>query len=184
MRRDVPDGDTTFKCAPPIRDRSNRERLWEALHAGTIDFVITDHSPCTPALKQLGSGDFTEAWGGIASVQLGLPSVWTAASKRGASLPTLSRWLSAGPARFAGLGDRKGRLAPGFDADLVVWDPDEEFDVHAAGLHQRHKISPYMGQRLRGAVKATWLRGVPVYRESVFEQPPTGRPLLHRMEPR
>lgn len=173
---DVPDGATYFKCAPPIRDDQNRERLWEGLLDGTIDFVVTDHSPCTPDLKD---GGFLSAWGGIASLSLGLPSVWTEASARGASLDRIARWLSAGPARFAGLSDRKGALAPGLHADLVVWDPDATFEVTKAELRFRHPISPYLGRTLRGVVRESWIRGERIY-DGHEVGPPRGRTLLHR----
>ncbi len=173
---DVPDGATQYKCAPPIRDELNRERLWGGLLDGTIDFVVTDHSPCTPTLKE---GGFMEAWGGVASLSLGLPSVWTEASKRGATLPQIARWLSAGPARFAGVADRKGALQKGMHADLVVWDPDASFEVTRAELRFRHKISPYLGRTLRGVVRESFLRGQRVY-DGRDVAAPVGRPLLHR----
>ncbi len=173
---DVPDGATEYKCAPPIRDALNRERLWEGLLAGTIDFVVTDHSPCTPTLKE---GGFMEAWGGVASLSLGLPSVWTEAAKRGATLTQMTSWLSAGPARFAGLSDRKGALEAGRHADFVVWDPNASFEVTRAELRFRHPISPYLGRTLRGVVKETWLRGRRVYDGHEVGKA-AGRPLLHR----
>lgn len=173
---DVPNDATHYKCAPPIRDTQNREALWRGLLDGIIDFVVTDHSPCTPTLKE---GGFMEAWGGIASLSLGLPSVWTEASARGATLAQVGRWLSSGPARFAGLADRKGALEPGRAADLVVWDPDATFEVTAAELRFRHPISPYLGRTLNGVVHETWMRG-----ERIFDgrevAAPRGRTLLHR----
>jgi allantoinase len=177
---DIPAGATHFKCAPPIRGRENREGLWQALLEGVIDFVITDHSPCTPHLKLPERGDFHAAWGGIASLQLGLPAVWTEARRRGAELRQMTTWMSQRPADFAGLGQRKGRLAPGLDADLVVWDPEATFTVEAEQLLFRHKVSPYQGQRLAGRVKQTWLRGRCVYQEGVPPGAPTGQVLLHR----
>jgi allantoinase len=155
----IPDGATHFKCAPPIREHENREALWRALSDGTIDLVISDHSPCTPALKLPERGDFQQAWGGIASLQLGLRAVWTEARRRGHGLPELAAWMSDRPARLAGLAARKGRIAPGLDADLVVWDPDDEHVVDAAELRFRHKISPYVGRALAGRVHLTVLRG-------------------------
>jgi allantoinase len=178
----IPDGATHFKCAPPIRDRDNRERLWEGLFEGVIDFVVTDHSPCTPHLKVPERGDFREAWGGIASLELGLPAVWTEAARRGASVARMAAWMSAGPSRFAGQGRRKGRLAPGFDADVVVWDPDATFTVRAEALHFRHKISPYVGAALRGRVHRTFLRGQEVYDGERHPAGPIGRALLGRNE--
>ncbi len=176
----IPDGATLYKCAPPIRDHANREALWEGLFEGVIDFIITDHSPCTPALKLAESGDFHRAWGGIASLQLGLPAVWTEARRRGADLPQLAAWMSAGPASFAGLARRKGRIAPGFDADLVVWDPDASFVPERDQLFFRHKVSPYLGTPLTGRVHETILRGVPVFDGTGHPAGPVGRRVLGR----
>ncbi len=160
---EIPDGATAFKCAPPIRQRFHREALWDALQAGDLDLIATDHSPSPPELKCLATGDFSEAWGGIASLQLLLPAVWTQARARAVTLPTLSRWLSAAPAALAGLDGRKGRLAPGMDADLVVWDPEASFTVDPAALAHRHATTPYAGLRLDGVVRATWVRGACVF---------------------
>jgi allantoinase len=176
----IPDGATYFKCAPPIRDHRNREALWQALLQGVIDFVITDHSPCLPALKLPELGDFEAAWGGIASLQLGLPAVWTEARKRGADLAQLFRWMSSAPAQFAGLGLRKGRIAPGYDADLLVLGPDEAVTVQPEQLFFRHKVSPYLGQKLQGVVHSTLLRGRCVYDAGKHPGAPAGRHLLHR----
>jgi allantoinase len=176
----IPDGATEFKCAPPIRERENREALWRGLATGVIDFVVTDHSPCTPALKGRERGDFAAAWGGISSLQLGLPAVWTEARRRGHGLAELAAWMSARPARLAGLGRRKGRIAPGTDADLVVWDPEAEIAVDADSLHFRHKLSPYLGRRLLGRVETTVLRGHLVYDGDKHRAGPIGAPLLGR----
>jgi allantoinase len=151
-------GATQFKCAPPIRDAKNCERLWDALTSGEIGMIVSDHSPCTPDLKCRDSGDFAAAWGGIASLELGLPVVWTAARARGRGLPDVIRWMASAPADLVGL-TRKGRIAVGADADLVVFDPDAEFVVDASQLHQRNPVSPYAGRRLAGVVRQTWLRG-------------------------
>lgn len=175
---DVPDGDTRFKCAPPLRERENQERLWDGLRAGTISSIVSDHSPCPPALKLLGSGDFARAWGGIASLQLGLPLVWTAAQKRGFGLADLSRWMSQAPARLVGLHGSKGTLVPGNDADLVVWDPDTALTVRGDRLHHRHPVTPYDGQTLRGAVQATYLRGRLVFQNEDFPGAPQGELLV------
>ena len=180
----IPDGATLFKCAPPIRGRANREALWAGLFDGVIDFIITDHSPCTPALKLPDTGDFDHAWGGIASLQLGLPNVWTAARRRGASLTQLAGWLSTRPAAFAGLGHRKGRIAPGFDADLVVWDPDAAFVPAPGDLFSRHQVSPYLGAALTGRVRQTLVRGVSVFDGTGHPAGPVGRSLLKRGLPR
>ncbi|HEU5072610.1 MAG TPA: amidohydrolase family protein, partial [Polyangiaceae bacterium] len=155
----IPSGATHYKCAPPIREHENRELLWQGLLGGIIDFVITDHSPCLPALKLPELGDFHQAWGGIASLQLGLSAVWTEARQRGARLEELARWMSTGPALFAGLGQRKGRIAPGYDADFVVWDPHAICSVAADQLFFKHKVSPYLGRELAGRVTHTLLAG-------------------------
>ena len=157
----VPDGATQYKCCPPIRDRGNRDALWQALADGTIDIVVSDHSPCTPDLKRLAAGDFATAWGGIASLQLGLPLVWTQAHARGHGLADVVRWMAQRPAELAGL-RAKGRIAVGYDADLVAFAAEEEFVVDASTLHHRHPVTPYDGMPLRGVVRRTWLRGVPV----------------------
>lgn len=154
-------GQTEFKCCPPIRNVANRERLWAALESGVIDCVVSDHSPCPPELKDLGSGDFGTAWGGISSVQLGLPVVWTHARERGFSLADVARWMSAGPARLAGLAG-KGAIETRHDADLIAFAPDESFVVAPDRLLTRHRITPYAGQELAGVVRRTWLRGIPV----------------------
>jgi allantoinase len=154
----VPAGATQYKCCPPIREHANREVLWLGLDAGDIDIVVSDHSPCTPELKR---GDFAAAWGGIASLQLGLPVVWTEARSRGSSLSDIVRWMARGPADLVGLRN-KGRIAVGCDADLVVFAPDEPFVVDPARLAHRHPVTPYAGRTLTGVVHATWLRGRPV----------------------
>lgn len=178
----IPDRATVFKCAPPIRDHGNREGLWAALLDGAIDGIVSDHSPCPPALKALERGDFQAAWGGIASLQLGLPVVWTEARRRGARLEQLAAWMSDFPARLAGLAGRKGRLAPGYDADVVIWDPDASFTVHAAALLHRHPITPYAGATLQGRVHRTFVRGREVFDGRAFASPPQGQLLLHRRE--
>jgi allantoinase len=157
----IGDGHTELKCCPPIREAANREALWAALAAGDIDLVVSDHSPCTPDLKQRGGGDFGAAWGGIASVQLGLAAVWTGARDRGHVLADVVRWMAAAPADLVGL-THKGRIEVGADADLVRFAPDEEFTVDVARLHHRNPVSAYAGRRLAGVVRETWLRGVPV----------------------
>jgi allantoinase len=154
----VPDGATEFKCCPPIRNAVNREALWRGLQAGVIDCVVSDHSPCPPALKAFGSGDFGAAWGGIASLQVGLSAVWTVARRRGRTLDEVVRWMAAAPARLARL-PAKGSLAVGCDADLVAFDPDEAYVVEAARLLHRHPVTPYAGQTLTGRVRQVWLRG-------------------------
>ena len=176
----IPDGATLFKCAPPIRERHNREALWAGLLEGIIDFVITDHSPCTPQLKQLERGHFHDAWGGIASLQLGLSTLWTHAAPRGATLVDLARWMSTNPARFAGLSSKKGRVAGGDDADLVIWDPDRAYTLHEEQLFFRHRVSPYLGMRLKGKVHRTLLRGHEVFDGQGHPAGPIGQLLLGR----
>jgi len=171
---EIPDGATAFKCAPPIRDAENRDRLWEALRDRTIGGVVSDHSPCPPERKLLDEGDFLRAWGGIISLQLGLRVAWTEARRRGHSLEEVVRWMSEGPARLAGL-RTKGAIAEGLDADLVLFDPDRSAEVDPSTLHHRHPITPYAGRRLDGEVVATYLRGVQIYRDGVFDQEPRGR---------
>jgi allantoinase len=178
----IADGATEFKCAPPIREHDNREALWRGLLDGVIDFVVTDHSPCTPALKQRERGCFQDAWGGIASLQLGLSTLWTHARARGASLNDLARWTSTAPARFAGVSRRKGRIAEGYDADLVVWDPDARFVLQPEQLFFKHRISPYLGQELQGSVRRTFLRGVEIFdgESQIHPTGALGQPLIGR----
>ncbi len=168
---DVPDGATAFKCAPPLREAENRELLWAGLSSGVLDAVVSDHSPCAPHLKGLEAGDFTAAWGGIAGLQLGLPTTWSGARARGLDLPRISTWMSAAPARLAGL-TRKGRIAPGYDADLVIWDPEASFTVVPERLHHRHPVTPYAGEVLHGVVRETWLAGVRI----ALDGDPVGAP--------
>jgi allantoinase len=176
----IPDGATHFKCAPPIRAHANREALWRGLSAGEIGVVVSDHSPCTPALKLPERGDFHAAWGGIASLQLGLAAVWSEARRRGFGPGALAAWMSAAPARVAGLAHRKGRIAPGLDGDLVIWDPDQPRRVDAGDLQFRHKISPYVGATLHGQVRMTVLRGQIVYDGGGFPAGAVGAPLSGR----
>jgi len=171
---EIPDGAVAFKCAPPLRSRENRERLWEALREGVIDLVATDHSPCPPEMKKIEAGNFREAWGGISSLQVALPAVWTGARERGFTIADLARWMSAAPARLAGLEGRKGAIAPGYDADLAIWDPEASFEVDAERLHHRHKLTPYAGRTLYGAVRRTLLRGETIYDDGQFPGPPSG----------
>lgn len=170
----IPDGQTQYKCAPPIREHQNREALWNGLREGLIEMVVSDHSPCPPEMKKLGEGRFDLAWGGISSVELSLPATWTEARARGASLKTLSDWMCASPARLAGLSHRKGKLAAGYDADLTIWDPDASFRVDAQKLHHRHRITPYHGRELFGAVEMTFLRGTLIYDRNGFQSKPNG----------
>jgi len=175
---EIPDRATEFKCAPPIRERENREQLWAALADGTIDIVASDHSPCPPAMKLREHGDFMQAWGGIASLQISLPAVWTEARSRGYPLTQVIRWMCEAPARLAGLQRRKGAIAVGCDADLVIFNPDGKFRVEPERLHHRHKITPYAGRELAGIVEATFVRGQKVFERGEFSFAPAGRVLL------
>ena len=172
---EIPDGATQYKCCPPIREATNRELLWNGLREGVIDMVVTDHSPSTPDLKALDTGDFGVAWGGISSLQLGLSAVWTEAGSRGFTLADVARWMSEAPARHAGL-SRKGRIAVGHDADFCVLAPDDSYVVDAAKLHHKNAVTPYHGRTLAGVVRETWLRGEKID----IEAAPQGR-LLSRV---
>jgi allantoinase len=171
---EIPDGATEFKCAPPIRSAANRELLWQALRAGVIDMVVTDHSPCPLEMKQRESGRFDVAWGGIAALGLALPVMWTASATRGATLTELCRWMADAPARMAGLSKRVGALRAGCDANFVVFDTEAEFTVATEHLHFRHKLTPYLGARLRGEVRATYLRGEIIYADGKIVGAPQG----------
>lgn len=173
---EIPDGATAYKCAPPIREGENREKLWKALRDGLVDQVVTDHSPSTATLKCSGSGDFMKAWGGISSLQIGLSAVWTGARAHGATVTDVVSWMSRAPAALAGLTGRKGAIEVGCDADLVVWDPDAEHTIDAATLEHRNKITPYQDRTLRGVVHRTILRGETIYeRGKGFGPSPRGR---------
>jgi allantoinase len=174
---EIASGATEFKCAPPIRERENREKLWAALGDGTIDLVASDHSPCPPSMKSREAGDFMRAWGGIASLQLGLAAVWTEARTRGYALTDVARWMCAGPARLAGIANKKGQIAVGCDADLIFFDPDAKFTVDPARLHHRHKLTPYAGRELTGVIERTFLRGRDIFDKGTFPEAPTGRVL-------
>ena len=175
---EVPAGATEFKCCPPIRERDNREELWDGLKDGTIGLIVSDHSPCPGEMKLRASGDFIKAWGGIASLQLRLPVVWTEARRRGFSLLDVTRWLCANPARQVSFEPRKGSIAVGCDADLVIWKPDEQFTVSATALHHRHKLTPYAGEALSGVVQQTFLGGQKIYDGGQFIDLPLGHMLL------
>ena len=181
---DIPAGATEFKCCPPVRERENRERLWQALDAGVLDMIVSDHSPCPPEMKRRDEGDFLKAWGGIASLQLRLPVVWTEAHTRGHSIERVVEWTAAAPARLVGLDGRKGAIRAGADADLVVFRPDEEFRVEPAMLHHRHKLTPYAGRTLSGRVEATYLRGALVYERGEFKSERATGALLARGDAR
>lgn len=165
---DIPDGATTLKCSPPIRGSEHREALWEALVGDGLSMIVSDHSPAPPALKEIETGDFIRAWGGISSLQLRLPVVWDGASRRGADLPMLGRWLARAPAELAGIDDRKGSIAVGNDADFVIWDPEGITHVKGRNLEHRHSVTPYEGMRLRGRVVATLLGGSEVFADGTI----------------
>jgi len=175
---EVPAGATEFKCCPPIRERDNREELWDGLKDGTIGLIVSDHSPCPGEMKLRESGDFMKAWGGIASLQLRLPIVWTEARRRGFSLLDVTRWLCANPARQVSFSPQKGSIAVGSDADLVIWNPDQQFTVTASALQHRHKITPYAGEVLSGVVQQTFLGGQKIYDGNRVLDLPLGHMLL------
>lgn len=159
----IPDGKTEFKCAPPIRERANNEKLWQALKEGIIDFVATDHSPAPSELKEMGSGDFMKAWGGISSLQFSLPILWTAAKKHNCSVADMAKWLCENSSKLPGMQNAKGKIQKGYDADLIIWDPEEKFTVTPEIIQHRHKLTPYLEENLYGVVKQTWLQGEKVY---------------------
>lgn len=165
---DIPDGNAAFKCAPPIREKANNDLLWQALKDGIIDFVATDHSPAPPDIKELASGDFTTAWGGISSIQFALPILWTAAKQRGCSLLEVSKWLCTNPTLLAGTEKHKGKIAKGYDADFIVFDDLQSFVVSDDIVNHRHKVTPYNGETLVGVVEQTYLAGNKVYDQRMF----------------
>jgi allantoinase len=165
---EIPDGRTEFKCAPPIREKTNNEQLWQALKSGIIDFVATDHSPAPPVMKELHSGDFMKAWGGISSIQFALPTLWTAAKKRNCSIDDIVKCLCEKPAWLPGLQRSKGKIQKGYDADLVVWDPEKSFVVTENVIQHKHKITPYLNEKLFGVVEQTYLKGEKVFDNGSF----------------
>jgi allantoinase len=175
----IPDGQTAYKCAPPIREKANNEQLWQALQDGIIDFVATDHSPAPPEMKQMESGDLMKAWGGIASLQLALPVLWTAARRQNIPLANIVKWLCEKPAELAGLQNRKGKIAKGFDADLVVWDPNRSFTVTTDIIQHKHKITPYLNATLNGVVEQAWLDGEQIFNQGTFTQLNKGKIITH-----
>ena len=175
----IPDAQTVYKCAPPIREKANNERLWQALQDGIIDFVATDHSPAPPDMKQIQSGDLVKAWGGIASLQFALPVLWTAARRRNIPPSYMAKWLCEKPALLAGLRNSKGKIAKGFDADLVVWDPNRSFKVTADLIKHKHKITPYLNETLYGVTEQTWLRGEQIVEHGAITQLNKGKIITH-----
>ena len=167
---EIPDGKPIYKCAPPIREKENNDEIWQAIKDGIIDFIVTDHSPATPDLKQLESGNYKEAWGGISSLQHSLPLIWTTAQKKGFSIAEISNLMSLNVLKFLNFQNRKGKLAKGFDADITVWSPEEKFTVQSKKLEYKNKISPYIGMELKGVVKQTYVNGNLVYNNDKFER--------------
>lgn len=176
---DIPDGATEFKCCPPIRERENREQLWRALAEGTLDMIVSDHSPCSPELKLKERGDFLAAWGGIASLQFRLSVIWTEAKKRGFGISDVAEWLCRAPARLVGLQNSKGSISVGCDADLIIWNPAQSFTIQPEAIHHRHKLTPYAHREFAGVVQTTFLRGRKIYDAGDFIGKPQGRLLLN-----
>ncbi len=176
---DISNGQTQFKCAPPIREKENNNKLWQALEDGIIDFVATDHSPAPPSMKELKSGDFMKAWGGIASLQFALSVLWTAAKERNIDMIHIVKWLSEMPAKFIDKKSNKGRIEKGFDADLTVWDAEKQFTVTEEIIHHKHKITPYLNEKLYGVVEQTYLNGKKVFDNGEFTKLNQGQIILH-----
>lgn len=177
---EISDGDTRFKCCPPIREKENNDQLWKGLKEGVIDFIVSDHSPCTANLKLMETGDIEHAWGGISGLQFSLSLIWTTARNRGFSIQEISHLMSKNTAEFIGLGNRKGKIAPGFDADYVVWNPEQSFKIENEMIQHKNKITPYLGRELYGAILKTYLRGKKVYDNGKFSQEPKGAFLLRK----
>jgi len=175
---EINDKDTRFKCTPPIRENENREKLWEAVKDGTIDLIVSDHSPCNSELKFMDKGNFEEAWGGISSLQFGLSAVWTAARKRGLSIYEVSKLMSENTAKFIGLGRKKGKIVKGYDADIVIFDPNKKFIVEEKNIFHKHKMTPYSGRELFGVVKTTFLRGEKIFENGKIVSNPLGKVVL------
>jgi allantoinase len=171
---DIPAGATEFKCCPPIRERANRGLLWAALGEGLIDMVVSDHSPCPPEMKRKDTGDFMQAWGGISSLQLRLPVMWTLMRERDLTINRLVEWMARAPARLVGFGSRKGAIVAGYDADIVIWNADATFRVEPSIIEHRHKLTPYAGMTLSGRVEQTYLRGEKIYDCGQFASEPRG----------
>ena len=178
---EIPDNDTRFKCTPPIRNNINKELLWEAVKDGTIDFIVSDHSPCNPELKCMEEGNFEKAWGGISGLQFGLSVIWTEALKRNISIAKVSELMSKNTAEFIGLGNRKGKIQKGFDADIIIFNPDKKFIVKEENIFHKHKITPYSGKELTGVVETTFLRGEKVFDNGKIVSGPLGKLLLKQV---
>ncbi|MEP7228759.1 MAG: allantoinase AllB [Ginsengibacter sp.] len=176
---EIPNGATAFKCAPPIREKENNDLLWQALKDGIIDFVATDHSPATPDIKEIKSGNFMKAWGGIASLQFALPALWTAAKERKVSVQDIAKWLSENPAKLIGREHNIGKIAPGYDADIIVWDDKKECVITEKIIQHKNKITPYLDKTLRGVIEQTYLGGVEVYKNGKFSALNNGKFIIH-----
>lgn len=176
---DIGNGQTQFKCAPPIREKQNNDRLWEALKSGIIDFVATDHSPAPPDLKQMQTGDFKKAWGGIASLQFALPVLWTAARQHGCTIQYIAKWLSENPTKLIDKQNTKGKIAPGYDADLIIWAPEQSFILTESMIQHKHKVTPYLNRELYGVVKQTYIGGVKAFDNGIFTQLNLGKAILN-----
>lgn len=176
---DIKDGQTQFKCAPPIREKQNNEQLWDALKSGIIDFVATDHSPAPPDLKQMQTGNFKKAWGGIASLQFALPVLWTAARQRGCTVQQMALWLSENPAKLIGKQNNKGKIAAGYDADLVIWNPAKTFTLTGDMIQHKHKVTPYLNRELYGVVEQTYIGGIKAFDNGIFTQLNLGKPIFN-----
>jgi allantoinase len=179
---EIPDGATALKCAPPIREKENNDQLWNALKAGVIDFVATDHSPATPNLKEIESGNFMKAWGGIASIQFALPVLWTAAKKRNCTFSDMAKWLCENPAKLVGLQNSKGKIAKGFDADLIIVNDEQSFIVTEQIIHHKHKVTPYLNEELFGMVTHTFLAGEKVFEFCQSENIEKGKIILNQLK--
>ena len=177
---EIPDAMTVFKCAPPIRERANNDKLWAALRDGTLDFIASDHSPAPPALKEIASGNLAKAWGGISGLQFTLPVVWTAAQERGFSIEDMARLLSENPAKFLGL-TQKGRIEKGYDADLVIWNPELDCVIEEKDIQHRHKITPYLSKKFKGQIIQTYVNGGKVFDKGEFVSLRQGKVLLKSM---
>ncbi|MFT5484859.1 MAG: allantoinase [Halieaceae bacterium] len=176
----IPDGKTLFKCCPPIRENANREQLWNGLEDGTLDFIVSDHSPCTPSLKHIDTGDLEHAWGGISSLQFGLSIIWTEARQRGYKLSQVMDWMATRPAIFAGMSGTKGKICPGYDADFIIFDDEAEYTITADLIKYRHKITPYEGRKVRGSIASTYLRGQKIFEAGKILGTPVGQTILRK----
>ncbi|MCP4443199.1 MAG: amidohydrolase family protein, partial [Aureispira sp.] len=176
----IPNAQTRYKCAPPIREQANNAVLWAALIDGTLDFIGSDHSPAPPEIKELDSGNFQKAWGGISGIQFTLPAIWTLGRTGNLSLNRLATVLCEAPAKFIGLENQKGKIAKGFDADFVVWDKEEAYTVSLADIEARHKVSPYEGETLYGTVKRTFVGGWLTWNEGKVVHAKKGKTLLSK----